>query len=115
MKNENNNSWFLWKVGKEIETCGDMSFYFITFSMKKFSLVVEEEKIFSKNNEGEMTSTHKNEHEIESIPSHASTYFSTSYPNQVLLFSFSMLLSNGDDWIEKRATKLGCEWTTKWG
>ena len=49
--------------------------------MEKFSLVVEEEKISMKNNEGWMIFTHKNKHEIESIASHASTYFPTSYTN----------------------------------
>ena len=72
-----------------------MSSYFVTFSMEKFSLVVEEEKISTKNNERWKTFIHKNEHEMVSITSHVSTYFPTSYQNQVFLFSFFMLLSNG--------------------
>ena len=59
------------------------------------SLGVEEEKISTKNNEEWMTYTHKNEHEMESGSSHASTYFLTSHTNQVFFLSFSILLSNG--------------------
>ena len=35
--------------------------YFVVFLREKFSLVVEEEKYFTKNNEGGIISTHKNE------------------------------------------------------
>ena len=80
---------------EKVEACGEISSYFLTFSMEKISLGVEEENFSTKNNKGWRTSTHKNEHEMESISPHASTYFPTSHTNQVFLFSFYMLLSNG--------------------
>ena len=63
--------------------------------MEIFSLVVEEEKISKKNNERWRTFTHKNEHEMESILSHALTYFLISYTDQFFFFLlFSVLISN---------------------
>ena len=67
--------------------------YFVTFSIEKFSLVVEEEKNFTKNNEGWRIS-HENEHKMKNILSHASTYFLTFYTNQLFFLSFSILLLN---------------------
>ena len=89
-----------------------MSSYFVVFSMKKFSLIVEEENFFTKNNEGWMTSTYKNKHEMEGIISYASTYFPTSYPNQVLLFLFSMLLLT-EPYILFGATEVYFNYTVK--
>ena len=63
--------------------------------MQKFSLGVEEEIFSTQNNGGWKTSTHKNEYEMKSISSHASTYFPTSHTDHVFSLSFSMLLSNG--------------------
>ena len=63
--------------------------------MQIFSLGVDEEIFSTQNNEEWRTSTHKNEYEMKSISLHASTYFPTSYTNQVFLLSFFMLLSNG--------------------
>ena len=66
--------------------CG--KFFFINPQRKKNSLKVEKEIFFTKINEGWKISTHKNDHEMENISSHASTYFPTSHTNQVISFSF---------------------------
>ena len=67
----------------------DTSFYFVAFSMKIISSVVEEEKFFAKNNE---------EHQLIKMSikwraSHHMTIliFLTSYTNQVFFLSFFTL------------------------
>lgn len=45
-----------------------------------------------------MTSSHKNEYEVESISLLASTLFQTFHTNQLYFLSFSMLLPNKIDW-----------------
>ena len=42
----------MWEVGKKVETYGEISSYFVTLLMEKFSLVVGEEKYSIKINEG---------------------------------------------------------------
>ena len=56
--------------------------------MEKISLGLEEEKNFTKNNEGHRIYTHKNDNEMENITSHASTYFPTSHTNIIKCFYF---------------------------
>ena len=61
---------------------------------KNFLWWLRKKNFSQKNNERWRTSTHKNEYEMNSISSHASTYFPTFHKNTLFLFSFSMLLSN---------------------